>query len=219
MLTQYHFQMMHLALDDVFSPPALKKIIRANLSQDGVSGQIGHDEFHFDNNSFEKSYAYIEEQRARTISSLMGHNARAAWAAFGRLTHTAQDFYAHSNYIDLWLNRQPGDRTPPPADVDPIDPHLLYTDTLRSGKIYILDALTFIPLLKPLVMPFLPRDAHGWMNLDSPGRGPNFTYAFHAAVKRTRIEFERTTENLPGELLQLFVDKEHAESVDASKPN
>jgi hypothetical protein len=56
-------------------------------------------------------------------------------------------------------------------------------------------------------MSFLPRDAHGWMNLDSPQRGPNFKYAFQAAVKRTKIEFERTTQDLPEELLVLFVDR------------
>jgi hypothetical protein len=54
---------------------------------------------------------------------------------------------------------------------------------------------------------WLPRDAHGWMNLDSPERGPNFEYAFQAGVKRTRIEFEKTTQALPQELLTLFVEK------------
>ena len=103
MLTAYHIEMLHLALDDTFSPRALEKIIAANIHQDRPLGQIGHDEYHFDNNAFDKSYAYIEEQRALTVSSLMAHHVPAAWAAFGRLTHTAHDFYAHSNYIDLWL--------------------------------------------------------------------------------------------------------------------
>jgi hypothetical protein len=217
MLTRYHIEMMHLALDDVFSSPALKKIIRANLSQDCVLGQIGHDEYHFDNNAFEKSYAYIQEQRALTASSLKANDAPSAQAAFGRLTHTAQDFYAHSNYIDLWLNHQPNGVTPLPSDVDPMDPHLLHTGALRSGKVYVLEVLTFVPILKPLVMLFLPHDAHGWMNLDSPSRGPKFRYAFRAAVKRTRIEFERTTKDLPEDLLQLFVGKSHRDTVD--EPN
>jgi hypothetical protein len=73
--------------------------------------------------------------------------------------------------------------------------------------VYVLELLTLIPLLKSLVMPILPRDAHGWMNLDSPERGPNFPYAFQAAIKRTKIEFERTTKDLSEKLLGLFVDK------------
>ncbi|HEX5808444.1 MAG TPA: hypothetical protein VFY25_07240 [Anaerolineales bacterium] len=207
MLKQFHVEMLHLALDGVFSPRALEKIIKANLYQDRLLGLIGHDEYHVDNNAFEKSCAYMEEQRALTISSLMTHNAAPAWAAFGRLTHTAQDFYAHSNYIELWLSRYPEGAAPAPADVDPVDPDLMGSPLLCSGKVYFaLEVLAFVPILKPLVMPLLPRDSHAWMNIDSPERGPRFKYAFQAAAKRTRVEFERTTKDLPPDLFALFVD-------------
>ncbi len=203
MLTRFHVEMMHLALDDLFSQRALKKIIAANLGQDRLRGQIGHHEYHFDDNAFDKSYAYIEEQRALTISSLISNDVRAAWVAFGRLTHTAQDFYAHSNYIDLWLACQPQVALHP-LEVDPLSPDLINSPELRSGKVYLRELLTFIPLLKTFGMAILPRDAHGWMNLDSPERGPNFPYAFQAALKRTRIEFEKTTNDLPEHLLTRF---------------
>jgi len=206
MLTRFHVEMMHLALGDLFSQRALKAIIAANVRQDRVRGQIGHHEYHFDHNAFDKSYAYIEEQRALTISSLMSDNVHAAWSAFGRLTHTAQDFYAHSNYIDLWLACQP-EGTLPPSDVDPLNPDLTKSPELRSGKVYLRELLTFIPPLKSFAMSILPRDAHGWMNLDSPKRGPNFKYAFQAALKRTRIEFEKTTKDLPEHLLTRFTDR------------
>jgi hypothetical protein len=78
MLRPYHIEIMHLALDEVFSPRALEKIIEANLYQDRLLGLIGHDEYHFDNNAFDKSYAYIEEQRALTISSLMENDTPSA---------------------------------------------------------------------------------------------------------------------------------------------
>lgn len=207
MLQPFHIEIMYLALNDMFSPRALEKMIEANLKQDRLLGQIGHDEYHFDNNAFEKSYAYIGEQRALTVSSLMASDTSAAWAAFGRLTHTAQDFYAHSNYIVLWLSHRSDGAIPTPSEVDPLDLDLINSPALRSGKVYFLEALTIILPLKPLVMSFLPRDAHAWMNLDSPERGPNFQYAFEAAVKRTKIEFERTTKDLPMDLFALFVDK------------
>jgi hypothetical protein len=207
MLQRFHVEMIHLALEDQFSSPALERISAANVYQDRLRGQIGHDEYHFDNNAFEKSYAYIEEQRAHTISSLMTNDAPSAWSAFGRLTHTAQDFYAHSNYIDLWLARQPVGTPPTPPEIDPVDPSVIQSEALRSGKIYLLDLLTFIPVLKPLVMPLLPRDSHAWMNLDAPARGPGFEYAFQAGIKRTQIEFEQTIKGLPDELRQLFLDK------------
>lgn len=199
--------MTRLALEDKFSSRALEKIITANVYQDRVRGQIGHDEYHFDNNAFERSYAYLEAQRALTISALVASDVFSAWSAFGRLTHTAQDFYAHSNYVDLWLARQPERARPTPAEVDPVDPDVIHADALRSGQIYLLEPLAFIPGLRRLVLPLLPRDAHGWMNLDSPARGPNFQYAFQAALKRTKIEFEQTTKDLSDELRRLFSDK------------
>jgi hypothetical protein len=205
MLKPYHIEIMHLALDSVFGSRALEKIIAANVRQDRLLGQIGHDEYHFDNNAFDKSHAYIEEQRALTVSSLRVNNVSSAWAAFGRLTHTAQDFYAHSNYISLWLARQPESVTP--EEVAPMDMDLIHSPALRSGKVYLLEALTVIPPLKSLAMSLLPRDAHGWMNLDAPERGPYFQYAFHAAIKRTKIEFTKTTRDLPEDQCKLLVDK------------
>jgi len=207
MLKPFHVDMTRLALGERFSPRALEKIIGANVAQDRLRGQIGHDEYHFDNNAFDRSYAYLEGQRALTISSLMANDARSAWSAFGRLLHTAQDFYAHSNYIDLWLSCQPDGALPTPSEVDPVDPDLIDTRALRSGRIYMpLELLSVVPVLKPLALRFLPRDAHAWMNLDSPEQGPNFKYAFQAALERTRIEFEKTTKELPQDLLSLFVD-------------
>jgi hypothetical protein len=207
MLKPIHVEMIHLALDDTFSRRALQAIIAANLYQDRPRAQIGHPEYHFDDNAFEKSYAYIEAQRALTISSLMANDVPSAWSAFGRLIHTAQDFYSHSNYVDLWLSIQPNGAIPAPSEIDPLDLDLISSRALRSGRIYPLDYLAFIPVLKLLVVPLLPRDSHAWMNLDSAARGPNFPYAFQAAVKRTKIEFERTTNQLPGELFRLFVDQ------------
>jgi hypothetical protein len=208
MLPRYHIEMTRRALGEHFSGAALQKIIVANLYQDRLTAQYGHDEFHFDNNSFEKSYAYIEGQRLLVISALESNNPASAWSAFGRLTHTAQDFYAHSNYISLWVARQPGGTVPAPAEVDPVDGALLNSPALHSGKLYYpLELLSFAKFLRPLVMPLLPGDSHAWMNLDSPARGPNFAFAYHAALKRTRIELDKTVARLAADQLAMFLNK------------
>jgi hypothetical protein len=215
MLPKYHVQILQLALEQTFSRTALTKITKANLFQDRLSAQIGHDEYHFDNNAFEKSYAYIEEQRVLVISSLQKEDAASAWSAFGRLTHTVQDFYAHSNYIDVWLSLHSNGSRPTPSILDPVDPSILASEALRSGKIYYpLEVLSFIKLLKPLVLPLLPRDSHAWMNLDSPEQGFKFDYVMQASIKRTAIEFERTTKGLAQNLLDLFVDKKAGTQVE-----
>ena len=91
--------------------------------------------------------------------------------------------------------------------MDPLDPGLIHSPALRSGKVYVIEVLSLIPILRPLVLSLLPSDAHGKVSLDSPADGPNFKYVFQAAVKRTEIEFQKTTKDLPGDLFGLFVDK------------
>jgi hypothetical protein len=207
MLSQYHIEIMLTSLGERFSPRSMSVMIHANLNQDRLSGQFGHDEYHFDNNAFDKSYAYIEENRALTRASLQRNDARAAWVAFGRMLHTAQDFYAHSNYITLWLSLFNGRALPAPPEVDPVHPSLLESPDLRSGKVYYpFELLYFIKRLRPYVLPFLPRDSHAWMNLDSPDQGFKFEYAMQAAIKRTVIEFEKTTLDFSDEMCRLFLD-------------
>jgi hypothetical protein len=206
MLKPYHRAITAQALADQFSKPALKAIISANLGQDHwLRGQIGHDEYHFDQSAFEASWAYLERNRAQVRAALADGQVLPARQAFGRLTHAAQDLYAHSNYVSLWLERFPEGKWPPPDEIDPFDRSLLTGPDLRSGKLYYpLEVLSFIPVLKELVLPRLPRDSHAWMNLDAPSRGPKFPYAFAAAVKRTRYEYDRTVQDLPPESLRLF---------------
>lgn len=207
MLIRYHEEMTREALSPRFSPRALEIIIAANRKQDSWRGLIGHDEFHYDNNAIDKSNRYINEQRGHLIATLMSRGILSAWIAFGRLIHAAQDFYAHTNYISIWIDQHAG--TPPsPPEIDPVQKDILRSPGLHSGKIYLpLDALYFIPFLREFSLKLLPRDSHGRMNLDSPQQGPNFAYARAAAVKRTLYEFELLQKLLPPEMFARFVDK------------
>ena len=206
MLIPIHEEMTREALGEHFSPRALEIIIAANRKQDALRGQIGHDEFHFDNNAIEKGFRYINEQRGFVLASLLSPGVLSAWIAFGRLTHTAQDFYSHTNYISLWLDQHPG--TPPtPPEIDPVQKSLLRSPSLHSGKIYLpMDALYFVPFLRKFALKLLPEDSHGKMNLDSPAQGPRFEYARAAAVKRTQHEFDLLKKILPPDLFAKFTD-------------
>jgi len=208
MLKPYHIDMTRLAVGEQFSSNAFEKIIAANIDQDRLLGQIGHDEYHFDGSAFEKSYQYVEKQRALTVSSLRAGDTVSAWSAFGRLTHAVQDFYSHSNYVDLWLSHRSQKTSSPPSEIDPVAPDLLNHPALNSGRVYLpLEAFYHFHVLRPLLLRILPRDSHAHMNLDSPAQGPNFEYAFQAAVKRTKIEFEKTTRGLSEDLYKFFVDQ------------
>jgi hypothetical protein len=210
MLIQYHKSITRKALSERFSHRALEAILAANLKQDDLlTGQIGHDEYHYDNNAIAGSDRYLESQRALTISALQNDHLPAAWAAFGRLVHTAQDFYAHSNYVDLWLSHVTGNgqTPPPPSEIVPLMDELVHSTRLHSGKLYYpWEVLAFIPGIKHLVIPLLPKDSHAHMQLDSPARGERFAYAFEAALKRTRYEFDTTVAGLSPGLEALFTD-------------
>ena len=205
MLIPHHREILQEALQGKISQNALKIISDANARQDYLRGQIGHDEYHFDNNAFEESYAYIEENHAQVRAALKDRRVEDAWAAFGRLTHTAQDFYAHSNYIPLWLAQFDTESTPRPIDVDHADPAIIKSAALRSGKLYYpLELLSFIPIISKFVMPYIPKDSHAWMNIDSPKQGIKFAYTFAAAVKVTLDELEKVLTGLSDEEEKLF---------------
>jgi hypothetical protein len=210
MLIHYHESITRKALGECFSPRALGAILAANLKQDNLlTGQIGHDEYHYDNNAIAESDHYLEEQRALTLSALQNDDLPAAWSAFGRLIHTAQDFYAHSNYVDLWLARfQDNAQTPPPpSEIAPLMDELVRSPKLHSGRLYYpWEIFAFIPVIKRFVIPLLPKDSHAHMQLDSPARGKRFAYAFEAAAKRTRYEFDKTVAGLSSRQEALFTD-------------
>ncbi|MEZ0395472.1 MAG: hypothetical protein ABWK53_03435 [Anaerolineales bacterium] len=214
MLKRYHRLITERALAGCVDRRALEAIIAANLHQDHLlTGQIGHPEFHFDDNAFAASAAYLEAQRERARQALRQNRPLAAWKAFGRLIHTAQDLYAHSNYVRLWLERHPAEARPPVETIDPCDEAVLTSPALHSGKVYyVLELASLLPPLRDWALAHLPPDSHAWMNLDSPDRGPLFDYALEAAIKRTRLEYERTLNDLPAAQAALFAG--HPPSAD-----
>ena len=207
MLVPIHEEMTREALAPHFSARALEIIIAANRKQDSLRNQIGHDEIHFDHNAIDKGYRYINEQRGYVLATLMGQGILSAWIAFGRLLHTAQDFYSHTNYISIWLAQHEG-TPPPPLEIDPVQKDILRSPSLHSGKIYFpMDALYFVPFLREFSLKLLPNDSHGKMNLDSPQQGANFDYARAAAVKRTQHELSILQKLLTPDMFTRFVDK------------
>jgi hypothetical protein len=207
MLQAVHVDMMHAALDGWVSTRALKVMIEANVGVDAIWNQVGRHELHFDDNAFEKSYRYMDEQRNLIRPALEAGEPEHAWRAFGRLTHTAQDFYSHSNYIDLWMAGHPPGSSPPADSIEPLDEALLNNPGLRSGRINLpLEILAYLPVVGSWVERIAPHDAHASMHLDSAARGPKFEYAFQAAVKRTRREFDQHVQALPASLRARFCD-------------
>ncbi|HRF49951.1 MAG TPA: hypothetical protein PLC98_20135 [Anaerolineales bacterium] len=198
----YHIDILKRSIGHRVPSQALEIMIAANLGQDSLIG-LTHLEYHFDANLFEMSQSYVDGQR---ILAQRWWGRPAGWAAFGRLSHTVADFYAHSNYVRLWLagalGSAPGqvelalarDAQVAPAvtAIPPLEPDLITHPDLRSGRVYwVRDILGLIPGMGRVIYPLMPADSHARMNLDHPGRGPLFPYAMEAAVARTVIEYDR----------------------------
>ncbi len=198
MLKRYHIELTQAALEGRMSGRALQVVLRANTAQDSLAGLLVHPEYHFDGSDFEAGNAYLTRQADIVRKAVASRkNPERAWRAFGRICHSVQDFYAHSNYIALWQAGQPDRPAPAPEQIEPLEPEIMSHPALRSGKVYYpLEALTYFPLLTNLVRRWLPKDSHAWMNLDSPKSGERFPYALVAARRRTRHEFDILTQEL-----------------------
>ena len=187
MEARYHRQVLRRALGERMSARALAAVMAANLGQDSLWGLL-HPVYHFDSSRFAEALAYMETSRAEAAHTT---TPAAAWAAFGRLSHAAADFYSHSNYVALWLARQ-AMASPGVEAIDGLDPALLKHPDLISGHIYWQDVLYLAPALRPWLRRHAPANSHARMNLDSPAMGPLFPYSIEAAVQRTVAEFNRT---------------------------
>jgi hypothetical protein len=198
MLHKYHVQITTEALQARVSDRALQIIVKANLSQDNLIGLIGHPEYHFDNSTFQAGWDFVESQRQLILMTISKRlEPKAAWKAFGRLSHSIQDFYAHSNYLHLWSEKFTEGTLPAPDSVKPLEWEILKNPNFHSGRFYMpLELLTFIPGLSPIVRRWLPPDSHAWMNLDAPKSGPLFPYALVVARKHTVREFDELTTDL-----------------------
>ena len=206
MKAKYHCEITQQALGQFFQTDALEAVITANLGQDALRYQFGHDHFHYDSSFFSEGDAYCEEQRSIVVAEMVCVQTHLARQAFGRLTHTVQDFYAHSNYVNMWRELFPDAS---PSEIDPEQDDILHSSRLHSGKLYYpFELLSFVEGLRGSVLPFLPRDSHAWMNKDIPSR-LYFDVAFAAAVKRTNLEFQRICGKLASSEVVLFTGKEN----------
>ncbi len=194
MKTKYHIEITLNALKGRFSSHALDDIVHANIKHNRIKNQFGHDYIHFDGSAFAQGFSYIDEQKEIILNSIDKTNFMQARSALGRLCHSWQDFYSHSNYVKLWLEKCNAQN---PKEVDPDDQQIMQHPDLKSGKNYgIIEFIAMLPILSSLITSRMPADSHARMNLDSPKAGDLFQFAYWASLKRTQIECDRLIDKL-----------------------
>jgi len=210
MKTKFHIEITEKVLKPYFSDEILRKIMTSNIKQDRLKFQIGHDYIHFDGSAFSEGFEYISQQTRILYKSLEKGNIKQAWTSLGRILHSWQDFYSHSNYVYIWL--QKSDKSNP-CNIDHKDLEIFKSPNLKSGKNYgILEFLAMIPGLSRLIKPLMPSDSHAKMNLDSPKSGSAFDYAYHAAKLRSKDVIEQifdyiNQQNFNRETVNAFMGK------------
>lgn len=198
MKTNNHQEITRVAIGELFSDHALRIIINANIGQDALRYQIGHDHHHYDNCKFAETDKFVDSLRLDCIKATQAGNLVIAWTLFGKLTHTVQDFYAHSNYVELMSNqgeipiRKPGAELP---------------DGLISGKLYYpLEVITFVPHIPERIIQMFPSDSHARMNKDDLSR-PHYAEARRLAIAATSLEVGKIIEPLTEKEKRQFYDR------------
>ena len=165
----------------------LGQVLRSNILQDIHQADSQR---HFDNCAMAEGAAYVGQQW-NSIEAAANRRSDAALEALGRLLHTVQDFYAHSNWIEIQL------AAAPPAD--PIPVWDLRVESLPPGVVSGVWAIG-VPKRCGSVAP-----SHDDLNKDSPtsseGKrlvpsGPHqgqslFQLAREAAVRASREQLAR----------------------------
>ncbi|MEM7348787.1 MAG: hypothetical protein AAF485_31545, partial [Chloroflexota bacterium] len=135
------------------------------MLKDDIISNVFVPKHHFLDNKIEEALDYIEQKRCLVVTTIAEeNNTSRAWRAFGRLLHTSQDFYAHSNYVRLWAHRYQS--LPHPNEISPLDEELLSDAALHTVRTYkFFGNIGDIPILGPRLFPYLPNDIHARMCL------------------------------------------------------
>ena len=177
----YHAALLQRAAPIGFSRTALLfRVIPANIA---VDLNQRDKRLHFDNSTFSAGVRHIQELWSRIEAGV------ARFANFGMLTHTVQDFYSHSNWVELHQHLCP-------IVVWDLDASSLPAEVVsgsypgareQSGH----DAPTHAKLNKDSPYPwFSPKGAQ--VVTEGPNRGKTlFDLGYAAALAATRIQFDR----------------------------
>ena len=95
-----------------FGAAELGAIRLANASADNQNGNLNSPEFHFDEDSFQRSAENLYQWQRVIIQKAKSGDYALAREHLGRALHLVQDFYSHTNWVELKISNP---TTPVPA--------------------------------------------------------------------------------------------------------
>ena len=107
--TGLHAGITREALGETLCAGNLKAVMEANESQDALGGDgIGEKRRHFEGSVFPAALAYFNREKTRALNLATEADSDAESRAdalrhLGLMLHSVQDFYLHTNYVELEL--------------------------------------------------------------------------------------------------------------------
>jgi hypothetical protein len=195
------------------SPDCIKRVRDANTAQDGGTatgtGPGGKSVNHYDNNQIKKA----NEERAKRFKEMSSKRCAKCddiydvLDTFGTILHADQDFYSHTNYVELnggsgWVSNPADGGTQVnvgPGSAEPGDIGLYGHEEIQPGLIS--GEFYGMPFWLPWWggSPFSSRTGHGGLNKDTPNSSEgqktnlvgvsNFDLAVDLATRQTNTDF------------------------------
>ncbi|KAL4647360.1 von Willebrand factor A domain-containing protein 7-like [Arapaima gigas] len=118
---------------------AVGEVVRANANVDFWSSTRSDPEYHFDSERVEGATAKLREFWNQTLMSIRNKEYQGARKSLGQLLHSLQDFYSHSNWVEMGQQSvylhllHPEEPSVPVASVDIPTCAECYTTTCRDN--------------------------------------------------------------------------------------
>ncbi|XP_028656080.2 von Willebrand factor A domain-containing protein 7 isoform X2 [Erpetoichthys calabaricus] len=84
---------------------AVNEIVRANAAMDFVSSTRSNPILHFDSERIQEANDLLFKSRKQIIDSIQAGDFKGAREKLGRVLHSLQDFYSHSNWIEMGFRK------------------------------------------------------------------------------------------------------------------
>ncbi|CAB1348151.1 unnamed protein product, partial [Coregonus sp. 'balchen'] len=80
---------------------AVGEVVRSNAAMDFLSSTRSDPVYHFDSERVEEAMAMLRQFWAQTLLSAQAKEYQGARHSLGQLLHSLQDFYSHSNWVEM----------------------------------------------------------------------------------------------------------------------
>ncbi|XP_039624589.1 von Willebrand factor A domain-containing protein 7 isoform X2 [Polypterus senegalus] len=84
---------------------AVNEIVRANAAMDFISSTRSNPILHFDSERIQEANDLLFKSRKQIIDSIQAGDFKGAREKLGRVLHSLQDFYSHSNWIEMGFRK------------------------------------------------------------------------------------------------------------------